>query len=391
MEGVLQGLRVIELGTFITGPYAGMLLANLGADVIKVEQPQTGDPFRNYEGSLYSPQFCAYNVNKRSVTINLKDARGRELLYKLAAEADVFIENYRPGVADQLGVGWDHLKSACPKLIYCSITGFGSDGPYMDRPCYDTVAQALSGYLSQFLDPVEPRIAGPAVADAISGMFAAYGILGAVHERDRTGRGKRVEVAMLDSLIAFAAEPFASYFATGRVPTPYSRPSVSQSYVLKCADSKLIALHLASPDKFWSGLTECIGRPELASDDRFTSRNGRIANFDALTLELRAIFEQHPRDYWLEKLPLCDVPHAPVATLDEVPSLEQVQHRKTFQRIQHSTEGEVTFVRSPITYDGDMEDGRYPPPTLSEHTEEVLREIGYEDATISEMRREGVI
>ena len=291
MVGVLDDLRVIELGTFITGPYAGMLLANLGADVIKVEQPKIGDPFRNYEGSLYSPQFRSYNADKRSVTMNLKDARGRELLYKLASEADVFIENYRPGVADQLAIGWDQLKSQCPRLIYCSITGFGPDGPYMDRPCYDTVAQALSGYLSQFLKPGDPRITGPAVADAISGLFAANGILGALHERARTGRGKRVEVTMLDALIAFAAEPFGSYFATGHVPTLYTRPSVSQSYVFNCADGKLIALHLASPQKFWTGLTECIGRPELASDDRFSSRENRVANYDVLTMELRVAFE----------------------------------------------------------------------------------------------------
>ena len=391
MVGVLDDLRVIELGTFITGPYAGMLLANLGADVIKVEQPKTGDPFRNYEGSLYSPQFRSYNADKRSVTINLKDARGRELLYKLAAEADVFIENYRPGVADQLGIGWDQLKSQCPRLIYCSITGFGSDGPYMDRPCYDTVAQALSGYLSQFLKPGDPRITGPAVADAISGLFAANGILGALHERARTGRGRRVEVAMLDALIAFAAEPFGSYFATGHVPTLYTRPSVSQSYVFNCADGKLIALHLASPQKFWTGLTECIGHPELASDDRFSSREGRVANYDALTMELRVAFEQQPRDYWLEKLPLYDVPHAFVATLDEVPDLEQVRHRKNFQRIEHPTEGEVMFVRSPISYDGGRDDSRYPPPTLSEHTDDVLRELGCEDAAILEMRSDGVI
>lgn len=390
-SGVLKGLKVIELGTFITGPYTAMLLANLGADVIKVEQPQTGDPFRNYEGSMYSPQFRAYNMNKRSVTVNLKNTRGRELMYLLAATADILIENFRPGVANQLGIGWQQLNSVNQRLIYCSITGFGSDGPFIDRPCYDTVAQALSGYLSQFLDPEEPSITGPAVADAISGMFAAYGILGAVHERAQTGRGRRVEVAMLEALIAFAAEPFASYFATDEVPTPYSRPSISQSYVFRCADKKLIALHLASPDKFWTGLTNCIGCSALATDGRFSSRKGRIANFDALTLVLRKKFLQHPRDYWLEKLPLYDVPHAPVASLDEVPSLEQVQHRKTFQHTQHPTEGKVTFVQSPIVYDGEREDSRYPPPTLSEHTDEILQELGYDEAAILDLRSEGAI
>jgi len=274
MARVLEGTRVLEFGTFITGPCAGMLLADLGADVVKIEQPGKGDPFRNYEGKLYSPQFRAYNARKRSLTLDLKAAQAREVVERLVREADVLIENYRPGVLDGLGYGWDRLHELNPRLVYGSITGFGSAGPYVDRPCYDTVAQALSGYLSQTVDPEHPRVVGPALADAVSGMYAAYGILGALVERGRTGKGRHVEVAMLDSLIAFGTTTFAGYFATGKIPGPVSRPRVSQSYALPCADGKLIALHLAAVDQFFQALTVAIERTELASDarvDRATS------------------------------------------------------------------------------------------------------------------------
>jgi crotonobetainyl-CoA:carnitine CoA-transferase CaiB-like acyl-CoA transferase len=391
MARVLEGTRVLELGTFITGPCAGMMLADLGADVVKIEQPGKGDPFRNYEGKLYSPQFRAYNARKRSLTLDLKAAQAREILGRLVLEADVLIENYRPGVLASLDFGWERLHEINPRLVYCSITGFGSAGPYVDRPCYDTVAQALSGYLSQAVDPANPQVVGPALADAVSGMYAAYGILGALVERGRTGKGRHVEVAMLDSLIAFGTTPFAGYFATGRIPGPISRPRVSQSYALPCADGKLIALHLASVDKFFQSLTVAIARKELASDARFTSTKLRAANYEALTAELQGIFRQQPRAYWLERLTEHDVPHAPIATLDEVCADPQVQYNAVFQKMVHPTQGEVMNVRRPVLYDGDRDAGAVPPPMLGEHSQSILRELGYSIEAIEAMTRDGVI
>lgn len=391
MARVLENTRVLELGTFITGPCAGMLLADLGADVVKIEQPGKGDPFRNYEGKLYSPQFRAYNARKRSLTLDLKSAQAREVLERLVLEADVLIENYRPGVLAGLGYGWERLHELNPRLVYCSITGFGSAGPYVDRPCYDTVAQALSGYLSQSVDPEDPHVVGPALADAVSGMYAAYGVLGALVERGRTGKGRHVEVAMLDSLIAFGTAPFAGYFATGKIPGPVSRPSVSQSYALPCADGKLVALHLAAVDKFFQSLTVAIERPELASDPRFTSSRLRAANYAALTAELQGVFRRHSRDYWLARLTEHDVPHAPIATLDEVCADPQVQHNEVFQKLSHPTQGEVMNVRRPVLYDGDRDAGALPPPTLGEHSESILRELGYSQEKIEAMTRDGVI
>jgi crotonobetainyl-CoA:carnitine CoA-transferase CaiB-like acyl-CoA transferase len=391
MARVLEGTRVLELGTFITGPCAGMLLADLGADIVKIEQPGTGDPFRNYEGKLYSPQFRAYNARKRSLCLDLKAAQSREVLGRLLLQADVLIENYRPGVLAGLDYGWERLHQLNPRLVYCSITGFGSAGPYVDRPCYDTVAQALSGYLSQTVDPENPRVVGPPLADSVSGMYAAYGILGALVERGRTGMGRHVEVAMLDSLIAFATTQFAGYFATGKVPGPVSRPRISQSYVLRCADGKLIALHLAAVEKFFKSLAVAIERTELASDARFASSKLRAANYEALTAELQSVFRLQTREHWVARLTGHDVPHAPVATLDEVCADPQVQHNAVFQKLSHPIQGEVMNVRRPVLYDGDRDAGAVPPPMLGEHSEPILLELGYSSETIEAMRRDGVI
>lgn len=391
MVRVLEGTRVLELGTFITGPCAGMLLADLGADVVKIEQPGKGDPFRSYEGELYSPQFRAYNARKRSLTVDLKTERGREVLRRLVLEADVLVENYRPGVLAGLDYGWDRLHKLNQRLVYCSITGFGSAGPYVDRPCYDTVAQALSGYLSQSVDPINPRVVGPAMADAVSGMYAAYGILGALVERGRTGQGRHVEVAMLDSLIAFGTTSFAGYFATGKIPGPLSRPRVSQSYAFPCADGMLIALHLAAVDKFFKSLTAAIDRTELAVDKRFMSSKLRAANYEALAAELRGVFVQQPRSYWLARLIEHDIPHAPIATVEEVCADPQVKYNQVFQTLVHPTQGEVMNVRRPVLYDGDRDAGAVPPPMLGEHNEPLLRELGFSEEEIVAMKREGVI
>ncbi len=391
MARVLEGIRVVELGTFITGPCAGMLLADLGAEVVKIEQPGGGDPFRGYQGSLYSPHFHTYNARKRSLALNLKSPEAATVFERLALQADVLVENYRPGVLDKLGFGWSHLQAVNPRLVYCSITGFGSSGPYVDRPCYDTVAQALSGYLSQTMDPAQPRIVGPAVADTVSAIYAAYGILGALVERGRTGVGRRVEVAMLDSMVAFGAAAFASFFADGTVPGPISRPRASQSYALRCSDGKLIALHLASVDKFFKALTVAIERPALADDLRFSSVMARQTHYEVLMGELQAVFSTRSLMQWVTRLVKHDIPHAPVATLDDVYIDPQVQHNAIFTTLHHPVQGDVTNTQRPVLYDGERGAGDRAPPMLGEHSAEILRELGFDAASIDSMIRSGAI
>ena len=371
MSAVLKDVRVLEQGTFITGPACGMLLGDLGADVIKIEQPGTGDPFRAFKGGLYSPHFQTYNRNKRSITLNTKDASDRERLYELVRTADVYIQNFRPGVAEDLGVGEQKLREINPRLVYCSISGFGPTGPSAGRPSYDTVAQAASGYLRLLVNPENPRVVGPAIADAVTGFYAAYGVLGALHERSVTGTGRKVEVSMLEAMAHFNLDAFTHYYSAGEIMGPYSRPSVSQSYVLECADGKWIALHMSSPEKFWQGLANAIERPDMFQDPRFATREARIANQEGLIEFLGSIFRRSSREQWCNRLLAQDVPHAPMYDTSEALEDPQAKHLQLLVSARHATMGEFRTVRSPVSFDGERSLQVRPPPTLGEHNAEV--------------------
>lgn len=372
---VLQGLKVIEQGTFITGPACGMLLGDLGADVIKVEVPVTGDPFRAFKDGLYSPHFQTYNRNKRSITLDTKQADDRSVLDALIADADVYIQNFRPGVADKLGVGEKRLRALNPKLIYCSISGFGATGPAAGRPAYDTVAQAASGFLKLLVNPANPRVVGPAIADALTGFYAAYGVLGALFERGRTGVGRTVEVSMLEAMAHFNLDAFTHYFQAGEVMGPYSRPSVSQSYVLECSDGQWIALHMSSPEKFWSGLASAIEQPDLFADPRFATREARIDNQEALIELLGQRFKRRTRDAWCQRLQAEDVPHAPMYDTSEALQDPQALHLQLTAQAEHPVMGLFRTVRSPVSFDGQRALDVRPPPTLGEHSDQIRQEL----------------
>ncbi|HUR88177.1 MAG TPA: CoA transferase [Ramlibacter sp.] len=368
---VLQGVRVLEQGTFITGPACGMLLADLGADVIKIEQPGTGDPFRAFKGGLYSPHFQTYNRNKRSITINSKQAADREKLHELVKTADVYIQNFRPGVAEELGVGERQLREINPRLVYCSISGFGATGPAASRPSYDTVAQAASGYLKLLVNPANPRVVGPAIADAVTGFYAAYGVLGALYERSRTGVGRKVEVSMLEAMAHWNLDAFTHYYSAGEVMGPYSRPRVSQSYVLECKDGKWIALHMSSPEKFWQGLANAIDKPDMFHDARFATREARIEHQEAIIDLLSGLFKARTREQWCNRLLAQDVPHAPMYDTDEALDDPQAKHLQLLVEAKHPTMGPFKTVRPPVTFDGERALGVRPPPTLGEHNAEI--------------------
>jgi crotonobetainyl-CoA:carnitine CoA-transferase CaiB-like acyl-CoA transferase len=377
---VLAGVRVVEHGTFITGPAASMLLADMGADVVKVEQP-AGDPFRAFRGGLYSPHYQTYNRNKKSVTLDTRDKADLARFDKLIAEADVYLQNFRPGVAEKIGAGETRLRGINPRLVYCAISGFGPDGPAAQRPSYDTVAQAASGFLKLLVNPANPRVVGPAIADAMTGFYAALGILGALYEREKregkarkegaasAARGRRVEVSMFEAMTHFNLDAFTHLFSEGEVMGPFSRPSVSQSYVLPCADGKWIALHMSSPPKFWEGLARAIERPTLFEDPLYADREARIRHQDTLIELLTGIFRTQPRAEWCRRLEALDVPHAPMYDTDEVPEDPQAKHLQLFVDAPHPAHPGQRWrtVRSPLSFDGERALEVTAPPLLGDH------------------------
>ena len=388
MATPLDGVRILELTTMITGPLAGVMLADLGAEVIKVENPKGGDYFRSFRGGLYSPHFCGYNRNKRSISVDLYSERGREVVLKLVERADVLIENFRPGVMDRFGLSLDTLREVNPRLIYCSITGFGEDGPYKDRPAYDAVAQSVAGIAGLFLDRENPQITGPTIADNMTGIFACYGIQGALYEREKTGVARRVDVNMLTSAVAFAPDPFGYFTQMGVDSDQYTRVRASQSYSFTCGDGGLIAVHLSSQPKFWEALIKSLDAKEVGEDPRFQTRDQRIDNYPEVANALRPVFVSKPRDYWMERLEANDVPFAPINSIPEVFDDPQIKHLDTFFEVTHPTEGSVKGIRRPVWLDGSRDDQPLiPPPALGEHTDEVLSELGYAPVDIEALRK----
>ncbi|MBY0344157.1 MAG: CoA transferase [Sphingomonadales bacterium] len=371
----LQGVTVLEMGTFITGPAAGMLLADMGADVIKVEQPGTGDPFRSFKGELYSPHFQTYNRNKRSITIDPKNPADLAVLDRLVEDADVFIQNFRPGVADRLQVDAARLQSINPRLVYASISGFGSEGPERDRPAFDTVAQAASGFLRLLVNPEHPRVVGPAIADAMTGFYTALGILAALNERHVTGKGRVVETSMFEAMCHFNLDDFTHLLSADQVMGPYSRPHVSQSYVFQCSDGKWLALHMSSPPKFWENLAIAVGQPDMLSLPAFESREARIAHYEDVVAFLAPIFARETRDHWTAELTRLEVPNSPVYDTTEVLATEQAKVLGIEVTDPDGPKGPFRTIRFPLSFDGERMDSVTAPPLLGADDAAIRRSI----------------
>ena len=372
MAKPLSNITVLEMGTFITGPAAGMLLADLGATVIKIEQPKIGDPFRAFRGKLYSPHFQTYNRNKKSITLDTRLPEDLAVFDALLADADVFIQNFRPGVADKIGVAPARLQGLNPRLVYASISGFGNEGPDRDRPAFDTVAQAVSGFLRLLVNPVHRRVVGPALADAMTGFYAAYGILAALYERERTGKGRLVETSMFESMAHFNLDDFTHYFSDNQIMGPYSRPNVSQSYVFECADGAWIALHMSSPPKFWENLATAVGQPDMLSLPMFESREARIENYENVIGFLAPIFKTRDRQTWCDILRGLEVPHAPVNTSKEAIESEQAKALQLCIEDPNGPHGVFRTIRSPVTFDGERALDVTAPPVLGAHDDELV-------------------
>jgi crotonobetainyl-CoA:carnitine CoA-transferase CaiB-like acyl-CoA transferase len=372
MAGALEGIRVVELASFVSGPYAGMLLGDLGAEIIKIEAPDKGDPFRGWGRVEYSPPFGSVNRNKKSVTIDLKSPKGIEQVRKLIATADVLVENFRPGTLDRLGIGYDEVSKDNPKLVWCSITGFGPDGPYAKRPGYDTVGQAMSGLLSLVTDMNDPRPTGVSLSDHLSGMVACNGILAALVARGHTGRGQRVETSLLEASLSFCGENAARYFENAKVPGRTTRTREASVYAFLGNDGLPFIIHLSSPQKFFEGMARAAGKPEWITDERFATKEGRRKNHDTLAEVMTAVFKTGPREMWLQKLLDEDVPCARINTLAEVFEDPQVKHLGMRKDLPHKHLGTVSLVRNAIRMSDTPVEMRWAAPDLGEHNDEIL-------------------
>jgi crotonobetainyl-CoA:carnitine CoA-transferase CaiB-like acyl-CoA transferase len=371
MAKPLKGIRVLDMGTFITGPCAAMLLADLGAEVIKVEQPGTGDPFRAFDGDLYSPHFQTYNRNKKSIELNTKDEGDLAKFDALVATADVFIQNFRPGVAERLKVDAARLQALNPRLVYADISGFGQEGPHRDRPAFDTVAQASAGFLRLLINPDHPRVVGPAIADAVTGFYAAMGVLAALYEREATGKGRHVETSMFEAMCHFNLDDFTHYLAVDQIMGPYSRPHVSQSYVFECADGGWIALHMSSPPKFWENLATAMGVPDMLEREEFATRPARIKNYEKVIQFLAPIFKSNTRQHWDDRLTELEVPHSPILNSKEVLEGELGQFHQVMAECE-GPRGRFRTIRSPLHFDGEIERTITAPPELGQDNAQYL-------------------
>jgi len=391
MGGALAGIKIVEAASYVTGPFASQLLADLGAEVVKVEEPARGDPFRGWGERNYAATFCSLNRNKKSVTIDFRTDEGRDVMVKLLTRADVFIQNFRPGVLDRRGLGYDVIKKLNAKIVYCSISGFGPKGPYRDMPGYDTIGQARSGLLSLLTDPGKPQGMGISFSDHLTGMYACYGVLGALMNRMLTGEGQHVETSLLRASVSFIAENAARYFETGHVPRRKHRTTTAGVFAFEDQDGLAFVLHMSSPDKFWLGLFEVVGKPEWANDPRFNNRKVRVENYDALNEQLAPIFRAGKREDWLRRLIAKDVPAAPIHTLDEVFADPQVKSYGFPIEVEHSQMGKMQLIGSAVDMSRTPPSIDRPPPMLGEQTEEVLRGLGLDTNTIENLRAKGAI
>jgi crotonobetainyl-CoA:carnitine CoA-transferase CaiB-like acyl-CoA transferase len=352
-----------------------MVLADLGADVIKVESAGNGDPYRSFRGGFYSPHFQAYNRNKRALSLDLKTRADREVFQALVRTADVYIQNFRPAVAARLGAGFEDLSQENPRLVYCCISGFGASGPYVERPSYDSVTQALSGFLGVAIDPGAPRLLGPALADSITGLYAALGIMAALVERSTTGRGQLLEISMLEAMMHFSIEPFTSYFALGEDPTGLDRPRLAQAFIVRCADDRLIAIHLSSVEKFWSNLLDAVDDVALKSDPRFLARQGRIEHYPDLLEVLNGIFGRRKRSDWLRHLAQFDLPFAPVNSISEAANDPQASHLQMTVPVHNPLEGAPQALRAAFTMNGQRDEFVEAAPLIDQHGPEIRRAL----------------
>ena len=394
MGGPLKGLRVLDFTRAMAGPFATLVLGDLGADIIKIE-PLTGDETRGWrppEINGVSAYFLSVNRNKRSIAINLKHPESRKIIERLVKTADVVIENFRPGTARKLGIDYDTLRKINDRIIYCSISGYGQDGPYRDKPGYDLTVMAMSGLMSITGEPGRPPVKfGVPITDITTGMFAAIAILAALHYRSVTGEGQYIDMSMLDSQLLILSHQAFNYFATGRDPKRLgsAHPSIAPYQVFETMDG-YIAVGVGS-EKLWSIFTRVIGREDLEKDPRFETNDLRVKNREELVKELTKTFKTKTTEEWYRLLDQAGIPAAPVKKVSEILNDPHVLYRKMVIEIEHPVYGRIKSLGTPFKMSKTPGEIRIPPPLLGEHTNEILKELGFSDSEISELRESGVV
>jgi len=389
----LNGITVLDLTRVLSGPYCTMLLADMGARVLKVEQPGKGDDTRAWGPPFVdgeSAYFLSINRNKESVTLDFKQPEGRAALDGLIAKSDVLVENFRPGTLTKLGLDYPTLAARHPRLVYCSVSGFGQTGPRSKEPGYDAVMQAEGGLMSITGSPDGPPYRlGVAIADIVSGMFAAYGVAMALFARERTGRGQEVDVAMLDSVAALLTYQAGNYFASGRVPARLGNrhPSIVPYETFDALDGEFVLA--VGNDEQWRRFCATAGLPE---DERFATNRQRVTRYQEFRPLVAEKLRTQPRQFWIDRLTAAGVPCGSVRNLQELFDDPQLGAREMIARLEHTTIGSMKTLGVPVKLSDTPGSVRTAPPMLGEHTDAVLaRDLGYSADAIAGLRRQNVI
>ncbi len=397
-QRMLEGVKVLDLTNVLSGPFATLHLALLGADVIKVENPKDGDLARKlgivpaFNKALMGTSFLAQNSNKKSITLNTKSPEGKEIFRKLVKDADVLVENFRPGVMDRLGLGYATLKELNPRLIYCAISGFGQTGPDALKPAYDQIIQGLSGEMAVNGDErLNPLRTGFPVCDTVGGLNAAFALMAALYHRERTGEGQYIDIALLDSIMPLMGWVAANLLIAGQEPVLMGNDNftAAPSGTFRTGDGFINIA--ANKQEQWEAVCDVLEVPELKSDPRFQERDTRKKNRKELTPLLEARLQEQGTEYWVEKLNANDVPSGAILTLKDALRQPQIQHRGVLQKTTAEGVGEIEVFGLTALFDTCSGDVAAPPPTLGQHNADIYSSLGLDEAARAELKSKGVI
>jgi crotonobetainyl-CoA:carnitine CoA-transferase CaiB-like acyl-CoA transferase len=395
MTAALKGIKVLDLSRALAGPYCTMMLADMGAEVIKVEMPGRGDDSRSWgppfaEGE--SAYFMSINRNKKSLSLNMKSEKSKEIITKLIDKADVLVENFRPGAMERLGLGYEQVKKMNSKIIYCSISGFGQDGPYRMLPGFDQVLQGMGGLMSITGEPGGPPIkVGVAIADIAGGMFAAYGIMVALYNREKTGKGQMIDISLLDSQVAWLTYRAGAYFTSGEVPQPVGsgHPVIVPYQAFKAKD---VYINIAvGNDELWKKFCTTVGLEKVMDDPKFATNAKRVENREEIVKIIADLVATKDGEEWLAMLTDAGIPCGPIYTVDKIFSDPQVLHREMMQELDHTKAGKIRVTGIPVKLSDTPGKVATPPPVLGEHTKEILADLGYSTQEAETLHQEKVV